>query len=170
MIDEREFNVIELLGNGVYGCVFKIFDKSKGMNLAMKQVKVGNINDDCNEVAILKRVSQGKGMKNCVGLDTSFAQSDGYRYIIMSYDGRHTLFDYIVQQEPFNIRDCIRDILTGLEYIHTIAKVAHRDLKPSNILVKKTLSPEKRLEFTIADFGCARKLESGISNPNACVS
>lgn len=167
---ERKFNVIKLLGSGVYGCVFKVFDKVNGIPLAMKQVRSGSLQKRCNEVEILKRISSRNESKNCISFDTSFVHSDGYRYIILSYDGKHTLYDYLVHQKPFNIKLCIQDILNGLQYIHNVAKIAHRDLKPSNILVKRTSIPEKCLEFTIADFGCARELVDYTSNPNACVS
>lgn len=47
-------------------------------------------------------------------------------------------------------------ILSGLNYLHTIVRVVHRDLKPENILIANTGRVAK-----ICDFGTAIKLERG---------
>ena len=53
------------------------------------------------------------------------------------------------------LQDIVRQILEGLEYLHT-NHVAHRDIKPSNILITKN-----RKRVCLVDFNTAKQVKEG---------
>lgn len=56
----------------------------------------------------------------------------------------------------------MKDLVTGITYMHD-QEIIHRDLKPENILVCENTGTKV---LKIADFGTAKKLESGAPNTN----
>lgn len=59
--------------------------------------------------------------------------------------------------ENFDDLDCLKQITSGVEYLHTL-KIVHRDLKPQNILVSMT--SKNKVRVIISDFGVCKKLET----------
>jgi len=63
-----------------------------------------------------------------------------------------------ITREPIKDEECshiIKQILTGLEYIHKL-NIVHRDIKPKNILIESTKN--KNLHVIIADLGLSTEL------------
>ena len=61
--------------------------------------------------------------------------------------------------DSFNPKRAVRDITSGLKYLHTL-RVVHRDIKPSNILVSYANEGESSgYRMLISDFGLCRKLD-----------
>lgn len=52
----------------------------------------------------------------------------------------------------------LRDVINGLEYLHTYKHIIHRDLKPSNLLISKDRS------IKISDFGVSLILENNAND------
>ena len=55
------------------------------------------------------------------------------------------------------ITDWVRQICEGLEYAHSIAKIAHRDLKPANLMLNGSGV------IKIADFGISSSINNSVS-------
>lgn len=75
-------------------------------------------------------------------------------YLVMELMHGGELFDRILERKNFTekeARDCIRSVLTGLEYLHE-KRLAHRDLKPENLLLTGTSDTSVKL----ADFGFSK--------------
>ena len=76
------------------------------------------------------------------------------------------LFDRILEGGGIGVKECLRQIVEGLEYLHGCG-IVHRDLKPENLLVKD--EEDGRVTLKIADFG-ASVLVSGGGGERACAS
>lgn len=91
---------------------------------------------------------------NIVQLYDFFSEPDRLCLVLELLDGGE-LFDRIVKRKAYNesvARDAIRNVLTGLKYMHDL-DVAHRDLKPENLLLARK---DDDSDLKIADFGFAR--------------
>lgn len=76
------------------------------------------------------------------------------------------LFTRIIEHGSFsekNARYVVRNILTGIEYLHSKG-IAHRDLKPENIM----MVDENSIDIKIADFGLSRVVDDGSFMSTLC--
>lgn len=64
-----------------------------------------------------------------------------------------------------NCRKLIRNILLGVQHLHTTMEIVHRDLKPSNIVIDDVNDLES---VRIADFGLAVKLHDRAELMSTC--
>jgi serine/threonine protein kinase len=104
------------------------------------------------EVSICKILAQNPH-KNILSMKEYFI-SGGDMIIIFPYINGGTLYNYLATTEThhalLSIRKIFRQILKGLEYIHTLGLI-HRDIKMDNIMVNKSSFET----FIIIDFGLA---------------
>ncbi|KAH8198770.1 hypothetical protein TruAng_007045 [Truncatella angustata] len=82
----------------------------------------------------------------------------GYKvlYILMEYCEKKTLRDLITQNLYENDEEVwrlFREILDGLNYMHTFHNIVHRDLKPENIFISRGTDGVAHVK--IGDFGLA---------------
>ncbi|KAG5418087.1 hypothetical protein I9W82_004416 [Candida metapsilosis] len=61
-------------------------------------------------------------------------------------------------RSPLNLNKILRDIVNGLEYLHSYKHIIHRDLKPSNLLI------DEYNNIKISDFGVSLILENTIQD------
>lgn len=153
LIDPNDFEVLEKLGKGAYGEVFKVKEGSKFY--AMKKIEEYNKTNYIREIAILARLD--------------FPSILGFRGFALPYNKQPAIIvtEYLsggdlttaVKKHPAEWTDTkkminIYGIAKGMEYCHA-HKVLHRDLKPDNVLL------DSRYEPHIADFGLSK-----LTNPD----
>ncbi|OQV15908.1 Cyclin-dependent kinase 1 [Hypsibius exemplaris] len=149
----ENYSKIEKIGEGTYGVVYKGRDKTTGVIVALKKVR---INDDqgipattLREVCALKEVQHNR----IVRLIESLMEINKL-YLVFEYidfDMRRYM-DTIKEGEcvPRNlIQSFMYQIFEGINFCHG-RRIIHRDLKPQNVLVSKDGA------IKIADFGLAR--------------
>ncbi|KAK6455769.1 serine/threonine-protein kinase [Scheffersomyces xylosifermentans] len=61
-------------------------------------------------------------------------------------------------RKPLTINKILRDVVNGLEYLHSYKKIIHRDLKPSNLLINSDNT------IKISDFGVSLILENNAND------
>eukprot|EP01133_Synstelium_polycarpum_P007449 gene7449-8715_t len=137
-----EFEMLESLGRGSFGAVFKAKHKKTGHIVAIKQVPV---NEDFQE--ILKEINI---MKQCRSKYVVQYYGNYFKgetcWIIMEYCAMGSVSDMmnitnkILNEEQIAL--VCYSTLKGLYYLHKNSKI-HRDIKPGNILV--TASGECKL-------------------------
>ncbi|PON23990.1 STE/STE20/YSK protein kinase [Trichoderma gamsii] len=157
------YQVLEELGRGSFGVVYKGIDKVTGETVAIKHIDLESSDDDIQdiqaEIAVLSTcassyVTQYKG---------SFLK--GHKlWIIMEYLGGGSCLDLL---KPGNFTEAhiaiiCRELLHGIQYLHSEGKI-HRDIKAANVL----LSDVGKVK--LADFGVAAQLTNIKSQRNTFV-
>ncbi|KAM0246616.1 hypothetical protein ACHAQJ_010140 [Trichoderma viride] len=157
------YQVLEELGRGSFGVVYKGIDKVTGETVAIKHIDLESSDDDIQdiqaEIAVLSTcassyVTQYKG---------SFLR--GHKlWIIMEYLGGGSCLDLL---KPGNFTEAhiaiiCRELLYGIQYLHSEGKI-HRDIKAANVL----LSDVGKVK--LADFGVAAQLTNIKSQRNTFV-
>eukprot|EP00270_Netrium_digitus_P010940 TRINITY_DN3434_c0_g1_i1.p1 TRINITY_DN3434_c0_g1~~TRINITY_DN3434_c0_g1_i1.p1 ORF type:complete len:363 (+),score=85.95 TRINITY_DN3434_c0_g1_i1:68-1156(+) len=149
---------VERLGEGQFGCVYKVRDKRTGEVYALKEVK----NQD-NTKAIEEEVSINMAMW-CDQIVRCYQVYHGdYVSLLMEHMDAGTLTDLLKVKQRLDEGDIAAiaiQVLKGLHYLHRerVPHVAHRDIKPSNLLLKFDH------EVKIGDFGVSAVLEKTLEN------
>jgi len=147
----EDFELLEKLGEGSYGSVWKGRHQKTGTITAIKRVPIENDLDD-----IIKEI---KIMKQCrspyiVSYFGSYFK-DNELWIVMEFCGAGSVSDLMrVCDKTLNedqISVILKDALKGLTYLHSIRKI-HRDIKAGNILLNS------KGEGKLADFGVSGQL------------
>lgn len=157
------YEIVEELGRGSMGAVFKALDPQIGRTVAVKIILTANLPKEENDLyrSRFYREAQAAGKMSHPGIVTIHdiaEDSNGQPYLVMEYVEGQTLHKMlnpdpkgkITQRFPLEKSlDLCAQVAEALEYAHG-RQVVHRDIKPSNIMV----TPEGRAK--IADFGIAR--------------
>ncbi len=154
---EERYRIIEEIGKGGMGIVYKAEDTLLGRIVALKKLPPQFQRD---EKAIARFVKEAKSAAilnhpNIVTLYDFGYEKDGSIYIAMEYVEGKTLKQILNEAGPFPVNAVILifgQIAKGLGYAHKRG-IVHRDIKPSNIMWTK----EK--EIKIMDFGLAAAME-----------
>ncbi|XP_039971321.1 cyclin-dependent kinase 20 [Bactrocera neohumeralis] len=146
------FKMLEKIGEGVHGYVFKAIDLQRQKPVAIKKValknKFGNISlNTLREIKTLQ-LCQSEYIVSIIDI---YPDLTGLS-LVLEYMPE-TLYGKLRNEiEPLSrqqIRKFTLMMLKGIEYLHNMG-IMHRDIKPANLL----LSEDEKLK--IADFGLAR--------------
>ena len=152
----NKYQIIEELGRGGMGRVYKALDTEVNEKVAIKLIKPEIAADKKtierfrNELKFARKIRH----KNvCQMFDLN--KEEGYYYITMEYVAGEDLKGLIKKMGQLSAGQAIsitKQICDGLEEAHKLG-VVHRDLKPQNIMI------DKEGDARIMDFGIARSLE-----------
>eukprot|EP00696_Hemimastix_kukwesjijk_P006231 gnl/Hemi2/1788_TR634_c0_g1_i1.p1 gnl/Hemi2/1788_TR634_c0_g1~~gnl/Hemi2/1788_TR634_c0_g1_i1.p1 ORF type:complete len:350 (-),score=35.69 gnl/Hemi2/1788_TR634_c0_g1_i1:72-1121(-) len=150
----QKYDILQLMGRGAYGVVWKAVDKKTQKVVAVKKVfDAFRNNTDAQrtyrEVMFLRQLSHPTIVRL---LSMSKANNDRDLYMafeFMETDLHHAIHRGIL--EEIHKKFIIYQTLKALKYLHS-AELLHRDLKPSNILLNANCSVK------LCDFGLARSL------------
>ena len=147
------YEVIEELGRGGMGKVYKVFDRKLGEDIALKQIKPEVAEEEKtierfrNEIKFARKIAH---RNVCRMYD--FGEADGMHFITMEYIPGEDLRCLIRRIGQFTVGKTIhiaRQICEGLAEAHRLG-VVHRDIKPQNIMI------DQHGNARIMDFGIAR--------------
>jgi serine/threonine protein kinase/tetratricopeptide (TPR) repeat protein len=161
------YQIIEELGKGGMGKVYKAVDTRINEKIAIKLIKPEIASDKNtlerfgNELKLARKIAH----KN-VGKMFDINEEQGIHYITMEYVPGQDLKGLIKQTGQLAVGTSIsiaKQICEGLSEAHK-AGVIHRDLKPNNILI------DREGQVRIMDFGIARSLkEKGITGAGVMI-
>lgn len=147
------YQIIEELGIGGMGKVYKVFDKEIGERVVLKLLKPEIAAEEKvierfrNEVKLARKITH----KNVCRMH-DFNKEQNIPYITMEYISGEDLKSTIKRIGALNAAKAIfiaKQICEGLAEAHRLA-VIHRDLKPQNIMI------DNQGNSHIMDFGIAR--------------
>lgn len=152
--DFPQLDIIELLGRGGMGVVYKARQRSLGRLVALKLLARERANDPqfaqrfAQEAQALAALSH----PNIVTI-YDFGRAGGFYYLLMEYVDGVNLRQAITagKLNPEQALVIVPAVCEALQYAHA-HQIVHRDIKPENLLLDK----EGRVK--IADFGVAKML------------
>lgn len=155
----RKYEILQRLGKGAYGIVWKAVERKTKQIVALKKVFDAFHNDTdaqrtFREVMILQELEHEHN-PNCVKLlNVIKAENNKDLYLIFDYmeSDLHAVIRANILLDVHKVY-IIYQILKSLLYLHS-AQIIHRDLKPSNILI------DSECFVKLADFGLARSVLS----------
>ena len=152
VLGER-YEIIEMLGLGGMGAVYKAHDRQVERVIALKVIRP----DLANRPELLARFKQELLLarevahKNVVRI-YDLHESDGIRFITMEFVAGRDLHSLLAERGKFPVTEAIeiiRQVCSALAAAHAEG-IMHRDLKPGNIM------REASGRVVLMDFGLAR--------------
>ncbi|XP_042501099.1 serine/threonine-protein kinase pakC-like [Macadamia integrifolia] len=157
-----KYELLNELGKGSYGAVYKARDLKTSELVAIKVISLSEGEEGYEEIRGEIEMLQQCSHPNVVRYLGSY-QGEEYLWIVMEYCGGGSVADLMnINDEPLEehqIAYICREALKGLSYLHSIFKV-HRDIKGGNILLTE------QGEVKLGDFGVAAQLTRTMSKRN----
>ena len=163
-----QYHIIKKLGQGGYGCVWKVKSMKTGLIRAMKKIpkhltKHNNTHSHNNMTAIINEIELLKQLDhpNIVKIFEYFIDNEGY-YLITELCSKGELFDVIRANTRLSeavTANIMYQLFRAVNYCHYTKNIIHRDLKPENILIESFDSTSGFYNIKVIDFGCAKIYE-----------
>ncbi|XP_030081340.1 titin isoform X18 [Drosophila hydei] len=155
---KARFDIIEELGKGRFGVVYKVQERAQPEQLlaakVIKCIKSRDRQKVLEEISIMRSLQHPKLLQ----LAASF-ESAREIVMVMEYITGGELFERVVADDfTLTELDCIlflRQVCEGVAYMHS-QSVVHLDLKPENIMCHTRTSHQ----IKIIDFGLAQRLDT----------
>jgi len=154
-----KFEVLELLGSGAFGTVYKAHDPELDLTVAVKVPRAGYFETEEEKERFLREARSAARLKHAGIVQVhEIGHERGMPYIVSDYVAGITLADRLTGDRPSfrESAELVAQIADALDYAHH-EKVIHRDIKPSNILIDDAARPH------LTDFGLARRDEGEIT-------
>lgn len=149
----QRFDLLQIVGKGAYGIVWKAFDRTTKATVALKKVFEAFQNETdaqrtFREVVILLSLPEHENVIRLLDVIRSENRKDLYLvFEYMQSDVHSVIKSNILKAEHKQF--IVYQILKALKFLHS-GGVFHRDLKPSNVLINSDCY------IKLCDFGLAR--------------
>ena len=164
------YKVLELIGRGGMGTVYKGMDPILDRLVALKTIRL-DFATSAEEISELKerlvREAKAAGKLSHPNIVTIYdvGEQEDVQYIAMEYLSGYTLESFIKKKKELNYKilaKIIMQVCAALNYAHQKG-IVHRDIKPSNIILLE--------DFTVKvmDFGIARLGTSSLTQSNVAL-
>ena len=161
------YEIIELLGEGGMGAVYKALDRELDRPVALKLIRP-ELASNPSMLARFKQellLSRQVTHKNVIRI-YDLGDAEGVKYITMEFVQGRDLRSLIQEKKKFSPEEAVeimQQVCQALEAAHAVG-VIHRDLKPQNIMREDTS------RILVMDFGLARTMEGdGMTQTGALV-
>lgn len=152
------YELLDVLGQGGMGVVYKARDRRLGRMVALKFIRLSDpkmAQRFLNEARAQARITHDNICK-VYEVD----EVAGQPYIAMEFVDGQSVLTISSQLSLVNKVKLMQDIADALHAAHRIG-IIHRDMKPQNVLVEQ--KPDGRLRPVVMDFGLARDVRSRLN-------
>ena len=148
----KRYKLINKVGKGAYGIVYKALDKKTKEVVALKKNfdAFQNATDSQRTYREITLLQELNGHENIIRL-LNVIKAENDKDIYLVFDFMETDLHTVIRSnilEPIHKKFVLYQLLKALKFIHT-AGIVHRDLKPSNILINSD-SCIKGCDFVLA--------------------
>lgn len=171
MFISDQFELIELLGKGGGGAVYKAKQKLQDRFVAVKVLNESFRNDE-SKLRRFQREAKTTSSLDHPHIVKVFAfglDAEEHPYFAMEYLEGKTLAELFSEEEKLSdqqFAEIFAQVCSALEYAHKRG-VIHRDLKPENIMVSTGTAGQ--YEVKLLDFGIASQPENASGNTTTIV-
>jgi len=149
----NHFHILEKLGEGAYGKVYRAIHRDTGEVYALKKLPI-QYEDEGVPATAIREVSLLKECRhpNVIQLHTVYSDAAAM-YLVFEYldmDLRQYIRSFGAITDTQQLRNAALQCFSGIAYCHG-RRILHRDLKPQNVLLDV-----KAMKLKLADFGLAR--------------
>jgi serine/threonine protein kinase len=165
-----EYRVLQLLGQGAMGMVFRAEDTGLGRTVALK-VMIPSVASMIENRQRFLREAQATAKVNHVNVIPIYTVGEdrGVPYLAMPLLKGELLEARLNRERRLPIRDAVRlsrEIAEGLAAAHE-RNLVHRDIKPANLFLETVQRRSATDRIKILDFGLARMGDTGLTTPGA---
>ncbi|XP_041349834.1 misshapen-like kinase 1 isoform X2 [Gigantopelta aegis] len=165
------FDLIEVVGNGTYGQVYKGRHTKTGQLAAIKVMNVTEEEEEeiKLEINVLKKYSHHRNIATYYGafIKKGPPGKDDQLWLVMEFCGAGSVTDLVKATKGSCLKEewiayICREILRGLAHLHG-NRVIHRDIKGQNVLLTDNA------EVKLVDFGVSAQLDKTIGRRNTFI-
>lgn len=165
-LGDRAYQVLDPLGRGGVGSVWRVEDKTQNRHLALKVMHHHLVNDQFFTDRFRLEAEAMASLKhpNIPSVVDYWVAEDGRHCLLLELLEGRTLHDEIAQRNRLPVRevvDYICQVLDALAATHA-AGLVHRDIKPENLFLHR--DPEHGLRVKLLDFGLIRVVSTKPAN------